>query len=239
MAGMINLPASTSIKVGTIFVPHGSLEKTLAASVRPLLFGDEEGTGYYSKRGTCTLLNWRSDLFAFFTRHQLEGKGDIDRQSPENIRIPMNNLGEASFPPKEIFRATKTDQGGEFEDIVGVEIATSEITHPYQRGFATPASHEDRAQPAQLYICVGCPTREGELDYDDPKININTFTLPALQGENFTTNVPWLRKLVLKNNAPEVPYDGMSGGAVFAFRGHLGEFACTFEVTLPPVLNPV
>lgn len=225
----MNLAADTAIKIGHIYVPYGALEEALASSVRPLIFGDEDGTGYYSKRGTCTLLNWRGGLFGFFTRHQLEGKVDLDRQSPENIRIPMNNLGEANFPLKTLFNASKTDQAEEIEDICGVEIAIDEIAGPHQKGFASAEPDQDRALPAQLYICAGCPTREGEIDYETPRINIETLTLPALQDQNFTTNVAWLKRLTLKNNVPEVPYDGMSGGAVFALRGNLRSFACTFE----------
>jgi hypothetical protein len=82
----------TSILCRGLLVPHKAIPAALARAARPLLFENDDPRFQYSKRGSCSLLEFRQEYFAVFAEHQR------DRCPPDAIRIVQGFTGGRRLP---------------------------------------------------------------------------------------------------------------------------------------------
>jgi len=209
-------------------VPHRAISATLARSVRPLLFENDDQHFQYSKRGSCCLVAYRAERLIVFTEHQRDG------YSPESIRIVQNFTGGPSIAV-DTFLSVDSKSGEEFEDLRGLKVARDHHAPEQLSDFFPIADHLPPVQNSKLLIAVGVPTELTMIDYEPAHIHAETVSI-ACTYEARSAAVTGLHSAKITTPPSQqhhaVGVDGLSGGAIFSVDGKPGAYVVHFRGTI-------
>lgn len=185
----------------------------------PLVLGDEDGTGYYSRTGTATLLRYKKRQFVVTAKHCLEGF------NPNQVRIfagsnPTHNTALKS----QVFVTNQPEE--EIDDVIVFEVDDASTTDANVNFFNLITGTSTRERLTSFIVAY--PRRENDMNYDEPHIKGHCLVHPCGVNAMFSTDIKHYKQGIFSSPLKNHP-DGISGGAVFSIVGQLGSFEVEYE----------
>ncbi|MDP9630324.1 UNVERIFIED_ORG: hypothetical protein J2W85_002398 [Ensifer adhaerens] len=224
---IFDLPAAMAIQIGRLYLKPRAVHDWLSRSCRMLICEQPDRSLPLYRRGSSTLIRFRSKNHVVFTRHQLDiprGR-DPDTSILETVRINSGHDRLANIPLQHcIFSTSHSDE--EFHDLIVCEAADqwgrrlSDAPH----FFPLEPFHDGERHFSWI---VGYPHIDGVIDeYHETfepglpgQINIKRALMDCIFDPTFRSRARHYRRYA--HSRPDAVMDGFSGGAVFSLVGSI------------------
>ena len=230
---LTELPAHNAVRIGALYHKRTVLTSLLAKSVR--LVAHEvlhDGTSYFGKAGSCTLVSYRGRGYVVTTRHQLQVAACVVPLESQlaTLRFATTEGGFLKNIPVNLIIHENSNPNEEYHDLLffGVDEHWLQYSadHPYflpLEGF----SNETR----RISFFYGHPLARNEFQYEPLHAFVRIAHIDGNLDRTYRPNAEYLHRYTCTRGDYDV--NGFSGGAAFSL---LGDADCGWSVVFDGVI---